>query len=102
MEVTTKRIFWSEESARIYGHAPGTEPTSDLILQRVHPEDVGLFKEALERAARGVLELLRNNHVGTVPLSSFYGDGTDTGMIRLSFCKDDEILLEGGRRLSQI
>ena len=35
MEVSTKRIFWSEESARIYGYAPGTEPTPDLILQRV-------------------------------------------------------------------
>jgi PAS domain-containing protein len=27
MEVSTKRIFWSEESARIYGYSPGTEPT---------------------------------------------------------------------------
>jgi PAS domain S-box-containing protein len=53
MEVNTKRIFWSEESARIYGHAPGTEPTTDLILQRVHPEDVGLVKDALGRAGRG-------------------------------------------------
>jgi PAS domain S-box-containing protein len=53
MEVSTKRIFWSEESARIYGHAPGTEPTRDLILQRVHPDDVGLVKDALERAAHG-------------------------------------------------
>jgi len=49
-----------------------------------------------------VLELLREKQVGTIPLSSFYGDGTDTGMIRLSFCKDDATLLEGGRRLSQI
>lgn len=48
------------------------------------------------------MELLRNKHVGTIPLSSFYGDGTDTGMIRLSFCKDDETLREGGLRLSQV
>ena len=34
MEVSTKRIFWSDESARIYGYAPGTVPTPDLILQR--------------------------------------------------------------------
>ena len=53
MEASTKRIFWSEESARIYGYAPGTEPTPDLILQRVHPEDVGLVKDALERAGQG-------------------------------------------------
>jgi PAS domain S-box-containing protein len=53
MEVRTKRIFWSEESARIYGYAHGTEPTPDLILQRVHPDDVNLLKDVLKRAAQG-------------------------------------------------
>jgi len=53
MEASTKRIFWSEESARIYGYAPGTEPTADLILQRVHPDDVDLLKIVLERAGKG-------------------------------------------------
>ena len=53
MEVRTKRIFWSEESARIYGYAPGTEPTPDLILQRIHPDDVNLLKDVLKRAAQG-------------------------------------------------
>ena len=50
MEAGTKRMFWSEETARIYGYAPGTEPTPDLILQRVHPGDVDLLKSVLERA----------------------------------------------------
>src|SRR5258705_246710 len=53
LEASTKRIFWSEEAARIYGYAPGTEPTADLILQRSHPDDVNLVKGALERAAQG-------------------------------------------------
>src|SRR5713101_7436671 len=53
MEGGTKRLFWSEEAARIYGYPPGTEPTPDLILQRSHPDDVGLVKDALERAAQG-------------------------------------------------
>ena len=53
MEVSAGRMFWSEESARIYGYAPGTEPTPELILQRVHPEDVGRVKDALDRAAKG-------------------------------------------------
>jgi len=51
MEGGTKRIFWSEEAARIYGYPPGTEPTPDLILQRSHPDDVGLVKDALQQAA---------------------------------------------------
>ena len=53
IEVSTKRIFWSDEAARIYGYAPGTEPTPDLILQRSHPDDVGLLADVLGRAARG-------------------------------------------------
>ena len=53
MEGSTKRIFWSEEAARIYGYPPGTEPTPDLILQRSHPDDLGLLKDALQRAGQG-------------------------------------------------
>jgi PAS domain S-box-containing protein len=52
MKVSTKQLFWSDEAARIYGYARGTEPTADLVLQRVHPDDVGLLKNALERAAQ--------------------------------------------------
>jgi PAS domain-containing protein len=53
MEVSTKRIFWSEEAARIYGYPPGTEPTPDLILQRSHPDDMGRLRDVLGRAALG-------------------------------------------------
>ena len=53
IKASTKRIFWSEGSARLYGYAPGTEPTSDLILQRVHPDDVDHLKGVLERALQG-------------------------------------------------
>ncbi len=53
MKVSTKQLFWSEEAARIYGYAPGTEATADLVLQRVHPDDVELLKSVLERAAQG-------------------------------------------------
>ena len=53
LEVSTKRIFWSDEAARIYGYPPGTEPTPDLILQRSHPDDVGLLADVLGRAAQG-------------------------------------------------
>jgi formate hydrogenlyase transcriptional activator len=52
MEAGTQRLFWSEETARIYGYAPETEPTLDLILQRVHPDDVGLLKTHLAQATQ--------------------------------------------------
>jgi aspartate/methionine/tyrosine aminotransferase len=49
-----------------------------------------------------VLRLIRDVRVATIPLSAFYSDATDHGLIRLSFSKDDETLLEGARRLSSV
>lgn len=45
------------------------------------------------------LRLIRDFAVATIPLSAFYSDGTDHGIIRLSFAKDEATLLEGARRL---
>jgi aspartate/methionine/tyrosine aminotransferase len=49
-----------------------------------------------------VLRLIRDFRVATSPLSAFYSDGTDHGLIRLSFAKDDATLLEGARRLCSV
>ncbi|MDE1181387.1 pyridoxal phosphate-dependent aminotransferase [Paraburkholderia sp.] len=49
-----------------------------------------------------VLRLIRDAQVATIPLSAFYTDGTDSGLIRLSFSKDDDTLIEGARRLRAI
>jgi aspartate/methionine/tyrosine aminotransferase len=49
-----------------------------------------------------VLRLIRDAGVATIPLSAFYTDGTDHGLIRLSFSKDDATLLEGARRLCAV
>ncbi|WP_413506640.1 pyridoxal phosphate-dependent aminotransferase [Serratia proteamaculans] len=48
------------------------------------------------------VRLIREAKVATIPLSAFYSDGTNTGIIRLSFSKDNETLLEGARRLCQV
>lgn len=52
-----------------------------------------------ERDSDFVLRLIRDARVATIPLSAFYADGTETGVIRLSFAKDDATLVEGARRL---
>ena len=52
-----------------------------------------------ERDSDFVLRLIRDARVATIPLSAFYTDGTDSGLIRLSFSKDDATLIEGARRL---
>ena len=48
------------------------------------------------------LRLIRDHRVATIPLSAFYSDGTDLGIIRISFSKDDATLLEGARRLCAV
>jgi methionine aminotransferase len=49
-----------------------------------------------------VLRLIRDARVAAIPLSAFYSDGTDHGVIRLSFAKDDATLREGARRLCSV
>ena len=55
-----------------------------------------------ERDSDFVQRLIRDARVATIPLSAFYTDGTDTGVIRLSFSKDDATLVEGARRLCSV
>jgi aspartate/methionine/tyrosine aminotransferase len=46
--------------------------------------------------------LIQEHRVATIPLSAFYSDGADLGIIRLSFAKDEATLIEGARRLSAV
>jgi aspartate/methionine/tyrosine aminotransferase len=48
------------------------------------------------------LRLIRDHQVATIPLSAFYSDATDLGIIRISFSKDDATLIEGARRLRAV
>src|SRR6202521_616908 len=50
--VATGEINWSEETFRIFQYDRTTTPTVELILQRVHPEDVALVKQTIERASQ--------------------------------------------------
>jgi signal transduction histidine kinase/DNA-binding NarL/FixJ family response regulator len=49
---STGEIFWSEETFRIFQYDRSMKPTAELILQRVHPEDVPSAKETVECATR--------------------------------------------------
>jgi PAS domain S-box-containing protein len=50
--ISTGEILWSEETFRIFQYDRTTKPTVALVLQRVHPEDVALVKQTIERAAQ--------------------------------------------------
>jgi len=50
--VSIGEIIWSEETFRIFQYDRSTIPTVELILQRVHPEDVAFMKHTIERASQ--------------------------------------------------
>ena len=50
-EVSTGKIYWSAETFRIFTVEPGTEPTLDLVLERVHPEDRRRVRQVIDSAA---------------------------------------------------
>src|SRR3984957_5921682 len=50
--VASGEITWSEETFRIFQYDPNTKPTLELVLQRVHPQDVALANRVIERAVK--------------------------------------------------
>jgi len=50
--VSTGEISWSDETFRIFQYDRATVPTVDLVLQRVHPEDVALVRQTIDRASQ--------------------------------------------------
>jgi PAS domain S-box-containing protein len=52
-KVATDDITWSEQLYRIFEFEPGTPVTFERINSRVHPEDVPMMNERIERARAG-------------------------------------------------
>jgi PAS domain S-box-containing protein len=48
--VSTGEILWSEETFRIFQYDQTTNPTEELVLQRVHPEDAAVVKRTIDSA----------------------------------------------------
>jgi len=51
-KVRSGELFWSTETFCILGYPPQTKPGVELVLQRVHPEDLALVQQEFERASR--------------------------------------------------
>jgi PAS domain S-box-containing protein len=49
---STGEIFWSEETYRITGFDRSIRPALDLVFQRVHPDDLALVRQTLDRSAQ--------------------------------------------------
>jgi PAS domain S-box-containing protein len=50
--LSSGQIFWSEETFRIFGYDPLSVPTIERVLQRVHPDDLAVTRQVIDRAAR--------------------------------------------------
>jgi PAS domain S-box-containing protein len=48
--VLSGEIYWSEETYNIFEHDRAAQPTLELALQRVHPDDRDLLQQTLDRA----------------------------------------------------
>jgi formate hydrogenlyase transcriptional activator len=51
--LSTGELIWSDETFRILGYEPTTQPTLDFVFKRVHPEDVSLVHRVIENAKAG-------------------------------------------------
>jgi PAS domain S-box-containing protein len=50
--VSSGKIYWSQETFRVFEVDLATEPTIKLILERTHPEDRQLVQQTIETAAQ--------------------------------------------------
>jgi C4-dicarboxylate-specific signal transduction histidine kinase len=49
-DVFSGKLYWSEETFRIFERDPAHQPTVDFVLQRTHPQDRALVQQTIDRA----------------------------------------------------
>jgi PAS domain S-box-containing protein len=49
-DILNGEMFWSKESYRIYEYDSNIKPSIELVIQRVHPEDLALVQRVIDRA----------------------------------------------------
>jgi PAS domain S-box-containing protein len=50
-DITSGRIYWSQETYRIFEVDAENEPTLELVLARTHPEDRAMVQQVIERVS---------------------------------------------------
>jgi PAS domain S-box-containing protein len=50
-DVSSGKIYWSQETFRIFEYDPPTEPTLESVFDRTHPEDRALVRETIGRVS---------------------------------------------------
>src|ERR1700738_4600919 len=49
--ISCGKIYWSQETFRIFEYDPPTEPTLELVIHRIHPEDRALVQQVVDRVS---------------------------------------------------
>jgi predicted ATPase/signal transduction histidine kinase len=49
--VFSGEFYWSEETYNIFQYDRGVKPTLELVFQRIHPDDIDLVRQTIDRAA---------------------------------------------------
>lgn len=84
-------------AAALHGYGFVTTPCTGTYFLNVDLRASGV---ALDDAAFAV-HAVKNAGVATIPLSAFYGDGGETGHLRLCFAKRDATLDKGAQALAR-
>ena len=50
---STGEIHWSDESFRIFEYDRSIQPTIELVLQRIHPDDRAMMRQLFDETSRG-------------------------------------------------
>jgi PAS domain-containing protein len=50
-DVSSGKIYWSQETFRIFEYDLATEPTLELVLDRIHPDDRALVQQVIARVS---------------------------------------------------
>jgi PAS domain S-box-containing protein len=50
--VSSGEIVWSDETFRIFGYDRAMKPTTELVVQRTHPDDRTAVQDTIDRASR--------------------------------------------------
>ena len=51
-DASNRQIFWSDQTSRIFGYDKTVSATVDMVLQRVHPEDIALVQRIIDGVTR--------------------------------------------------
>jgi hypothetical protein len=62
MEVHSGELIWSDETYKILGFARQTNPTLDLVFDRVHPEDRNRLQQIRDHATYQPLPVTTGLH----------------------------------------